>query len=69
MDSVANLDQRERAELFEQTASQRGFHPAIAEKDFWVCWFLMKLFKSNQLSPNLVFKGGTSLSKVYGGVA
>ena len=36
MDRVANLTQRERAELFEQTASQRGFHPAIAEKDFWL---------------------------------
>lgn len=34
MDSVANFSQQPRAELFEQTASQRGFHPAIAEKDF-----------------------------------
>jgi len=66
MDGVANFDHKERAELFEQTASQCGFHPAIAEKDFWVCWVLSKLFESNELAPNLVFKGGTSLSKVYG---
>ena len=66
MDSVANLSPQQRAELFEQTASRRGFHPAIAEKDFWVCWVLKKLFESEELATNLVFKGGTSLSKVYG---
>lgn len=66
MDRLASFTQRERAELFEQTASRRGFHPAIAEKDFWVCWVLKKLFESEDLSPHLVFKGGTSLSKVYG---
>ena len=51
--------------MFEQTAANRGFHPAIAEKDFWVCWVLKRLFESNDLSRHLVFKGGTSLSKVY----
>lgn len=65
MDKVANLSARERQELFEQTAAQRGFHPAIAEKDFWVCWVLMKLFGSKELSRQIVFKGGTSLSKVH----
>ena len=66
MDSVANLSPQQRTELFEQTASRRGFHPAIAEKDFWVCWVLKKLFVSEELATNLVFKGGTSQSKVYG---
>lgn len=66
MNNVANLPQQQRAELFEQTAANRGFHPAIAEKDFWVCWVLKKLFESNDLSRHLIFKGGTSLSKVYG---
>lgn len=65
MDSVANLPANQRRELFEQTAAQRGFHPAIAEKDFWVCWVLMKLFDSKELSRQIVFKGGTSLSKVH----
>ena len=60
------MNRIQRAELFEQTASVRGFHPAIAEKDFWVCWALKKLFESEQLGSHLVFKGGTSLSKVYG---
>lgn len=66
MNNVASMSQQERAELFEQTAANRGFHPAIAEKDFWVCWVLKKLFESRDLAPHLVFKGGTSLSKVYG---
>ncbi len=65
MDSVASLSNQERRELFEQTAQQMGVNPAIAEKDFWVCWVLKKLFES-ELQSQLVFKGGTSLSKVYG---
>ncbi len=38
----------------------------MVEKDFWVCWLLGLLFADAELSPHLVFKGGTSLSKVYG---
>ena len=65
MDNVAALSKQERSELFESTAQAMGVHPAIAEKDFWVCWVLMKLFES-ELNSHLVFKGGTSLSKVHG---
>ena len=39
--------------------------PAIVEKDFWVCWVLMKLFSDPFLKDRIVFKGGTTLSKVY----
>nr|WP_316640422.1 nucleotidyl transferase AbiEii/AbiGii toxin family protein [uncultured Roseateles sp.] len=38
----------------------------MIEKDFWVCWLLGLLFADPELAPHLVFKGGTSLSKVYG---
>jgi predicted nucleotidyltransferase component of viral defense system len=38
----------------------------MVEKDFWVCWLLGLLFADSDLAPHLVFKGGTSLSKVYG---
>lgn len=41
--------------------------PAIIEKDFWVCWMLGFLFEKPQFKTNLAFKGGTSLSKAYGG--
>lgn len=39
--------------------------PAAIEKDFWVCWILQRLFRS-PLKDSIIFKGGTSLSKVYG---
>ena len=39
---------------------------AVVEKDFWVCWTLKHLFEHPELSKLLIFKGGTSLSKVFG---
>ncbi len=39
--------------------------PEIIEKDAWVCWTLAVLF-SIPGRRQMVFKGGTSLSKVYG---
>jgi predicted nucleotidyltransferase component of viral defense system len=66
MDRVAALSDAQRSELFEETARAQHILPAIIEKDFWVCWVLKKLFGSDHLASNLVFKGGTSLSKVYG---
>ena len=39
--------------------------PGIVEKDFWVCWTLYHVFRLEGL-PRLIFKGGTSLSKVFG---
>jgi len=65
MDTIAQLRAEERRDLFQQTAANRGFHPAIAEKDFWVCWVLMTLFADATLQNQIVFKGGTSLSKVH----
>jgi predicted nucleotidyltransferase component of viral defense system len=38
----------------------------VVEKDFWVCWILKRLFADPHLKEQMVFKGGTSLSKVYG---
>src|SRR4051794_31770307 len=66
MEKVAALPQGQRAELFSETATRRGISNAVAEKDFWVCWALSKLFDDPQLSPKILFKGGTSLSKVFG---
>lgn len=66
MDKVAALPAAQRSELFTETAARRGMTPAIAEKDFWVTWTLGKLFSHPELSRILMFKGGTSLSKVFG---
>lgn len=59
------LPASERGLYFEQTALQRNLLPVIMEKDFWVCWLLGILFES-EFAGSLVFKGGTSLSKVFG---
>src|ERR1700678_526103 len=55
----------ERRLYIEQAAIQRNVSPIILEKDFWVSWLLGILFES-QFAGSLVFKGGTSLSKVFG---
>ena len=66
MERVAALPNEQRAELFRETATRRRMSNAVAEKDFWVCWSIAKLFDDPQLSPKILFKGGTSLSKVFG---
>lgn len=65
MESVARLSSAERRDLFAETAVRKGMTPAIVEKDFWVCWTLGRLFVQPDLSRLLMFKGGTSLSKVF----
>jgi hypothetical protein len=54
-----------RQALFGEAATRRGVDPVIMEKDFWVCWLLALLFTDGEIAPHLVFKGGTSLSKVF----
>ena len=66
MEKVARLSTQERRELFSETASRRSTTPAVIEKDFWVTRTLGRLFQDEQLAQILMFKGGTSLSKVYG---
>lgn len=55
----------ERRLYIEQAALRQNVSPVVLEKDFWVCWLLGVLFGS-EFSGSLVFKGGTSLSKVFG---
>jgi hypothetical protein len=59
------LSSDERQLYIEQAAIQKNISPVIMEKDFWVCWLLGVLFES-EFARHLVFKGGTSLSKVFG---
>ena len=61
------LSSDERRLYIEQAAIQRNVSPVIMEKDFWVCWLLGILFES-EFANSLVFKGGTSLSKVFGAI-
>src|SRR5947209_2266099 len=59
------LPEDERRLYIEQAAIRRSLSPVVLEKDFWVCWLLGILFDS-EFAGSLVFKGGTSLSKVFG---
>ena len=66
MRDIARKPGAERRDLFQETAAAMRVHPAIAEKDFWVCWILDYLFHDSPWKSHLLFKGGTSLSKAYG---
>lgn len=66
MDDVARLPATDRIDLFTASAGKRASSVVIVEKDFWVCWVLKQLFSLPDSPAGLVFKGGTSLSKVWG---
>jgi len=66
MKSFLDLSTEEQALYFSEAAAKNGrFSSSIYEKDFWVCWTLKKLFEIPKLNEYLLFKGGTSLSKVF----
>ncbi len=65
MNKVASLAGDERAELFSETAARMGLPAALIEKDFWVVWVLQRLFSLDPLRGKILFKGGTSLSKIF----
>lgn len=65
MDTFAKLSPQERRIFFERTAALRNMQGTIIEKDFWVCWTLKELFALPTIGEHLIFKGGTSLSKVF----
>lgn len=68
MNKVAQLNATARAELFAETANRLGLPESLVEKDFWVCWMLGQLFSIEEFNGRLLFKGGTSLSKIFGAI-
>jgi hypothetical protein len=64
MDKFAKGKPAERQPYFEETAARRNSTTTAVEKDFWICWTLKHLFTLEAI-PELRFKGGTSLSKVF----
>ena len=66
MPSFATLPPPERELIINQVAARVGAAPVIVEKDFWVCWALGRIYRTTEVAPHVVFKGGTSLSKVHG---
>lgn len=65
MSAFASQSEKFREQFFRQCQGQRGIDAVIAEKDFWVCWLLGRIFEHPELAPTCLFKGGTSLSKVF----
>lgn len=56
------LSKERKIEILNQVSSRTGLPPIAIEKDWWVTVTLHCAF-NQQYSPNIVFKGGTSLSK------
>src|SRR5690606_11632088 len=46
------------------TAQQMNLKPEYVEKDYWVTYALFKIF-TNEIGKDIIFKGGTALSKCY----
>jgi hypothetical protein len=46
------------------TATQLNMPPEFVEKDYWVTFCLFQIFKS-EIGKEVIFKGGTALSKCY----
>lgn len=65
MNKLLKLTEAQRRTIFEQTAIRIKLPVASIEKDFWVTKILNILF-SLPYADRIVFKGGTSLSKVWG---
>lgn len=65
MDDFLKLLKQDRLDIFTEAQSRSGINAIVLEKDFWVCWTLENLFNNNELANNMIFKGGTSLSKSY----
>jgi len=64
-ESFLGLSVADRVDALDVAAAASGRPAHLLEKDVWVVWALQTLF-ADPLGTHLVFKGGTSLSKVYG---
>ena len=65
VEAFLSLAARDRKDTLETAAARLGRPAFILEKDVWLCWVLQALFAMPAHHP-MAFKGGTSLSKVYG---
>lgn len=65
MDNFITLPENECRRFYIEAEGILGLSPASIEKDFWICWTLRELFGLPDWGSQLVFKGGTSLSKAW----
>jgi hypothetical protein len=66
--SFALQSAAERRIVIDEAAARLRVAGLIVEKDFWVGWLLGRLFALPALKGQIQFKGGTSLSMVFGAV-
>ena len=66
MDKFLKRPKAEIVGVFEEVSARLELQSHIIEKDFWVCWTLLKLYSIPEFMSTIIFKGGTSLSKAYG---
>lgn len=67
-DRFLELPDEEKRDLLVGLQDKMNLSPIAIEKDIWVCWVLQTLF-SMPGRPKMCFKGGTSLSKVFGAIS
>ena len=65
MNKLLKLKSDEIELIIQNTSEKLNISAAIIEKDLWVCIILQYLFDKFKYKDFIVFKGGTSLSKVY----
>ena len=65
MKKILEISEKELNLIIRNTAEKLNISSAIVEKDLWVCIILKYLFSDFEYKDDIVFKGGTSLSKVY----
>lgn len=63
-EAFLRLSGKDRLDALGVAADRLGRPAHLLEKDVWVVWAIQQLFGS-PTGTNLVFKGGTSLSKAY----
>lgn len=64
MPEFLSLPADSRREIITTVAANTGRSALVLEKDVWICWALDVLFTIPG-RPDMAFKGGTSLSKVF----
>ena len=65
MTQLLKISNEELELIIQNTANKLSLSKAIVEKDLWVCIILKYLFNDFKYKDSIIFKGGTSLSKVY----
>ena len=60
-----SLTAQDQRALFTEASKRLKLPEHMVEKDAWVCWTLKRLFDLPYARDHFIFKGGTSLSKVW----